>query len=305
MQELAPIALFTYNRPLHTRMCIEALLSNPEAALTDLHVYSDGWKTDADKAAVLKVRSYLGSIKGFKSVSVTEAPHNRGLAASVIAGVTEMTDRYGKVIAVEDDLLVSPHFLKFMNDALRLYADVPEVGNVHGHLFKMSGLPDTVLIRHADSWGWGTWKRAWDKFEPDGAKLLHQLKERGLCDVFDFGGRYPFSRMLQRQVNGEVDSWAIRWKASLLLNGMLSVQAGKSLVANNGFDETGTNCGGGELIPTEMYNGEVKCVKLDKIEESALARRKFERMYARYYNMCNKMCVAISYKLRRIFSKQI
>ena len=300
----APIALFAYNRPFHTRMCVESLLKNPQASHTDLFVFCDGWKDSRDREKVGETRRFAKGISGFKSVTVREASENRGLANSVIAGVTDVVNRYGRVIVVEDDLVFSPCFLKFMNTALDIFQDDERVGNVHGHLFKMRGLPDTFLISHADSWGWATWKRAWDKFEPSGEKLLRTLREKNLTKTFDFEGTYPFTRMLERQIAGLNNSWAIRWKASLLANGMLAANAGKSLVANNGFDETGTNCGGGELIPTELYGGEISCFRPNVIEECPLARLKFERMYRRYNSKLHKAWVMAMYhinKLKKIF----
>lgn len=299
----APIVLFAYNRPLHTRMCVESLLANPEAADSKLFVFSDGWKDEADRPRVEQVRGLAKGIRGFAAVEVREASENRGLANSVIAGVSEVVSRHGRVIVVEDDLVVSPHFLEFMNRALDLFENDERVGNVHGHLFRMRGLPDTFLISHADSWGWATWKRAWAKFEPDGSKLLAALRGRGLVGTFNFEGAYPFSRMLERQIAGKNNSWAIRWKASLLLSGMLAVNAGKSLVANNGFDETGTNCGGGELFPTDLYTGRVECFRPDSIEECPLARRKFERMYRFCNSKPHKAWVMARYQISKIRQK--
>lgn len=296
--ELAPIILFTYNRPHHSRMCIESLKANAEARESDLYIYSDGARGAADESGVRAVREYIHSVTGFRSVTVREAEHNRGLAASVISGVTEVIAERGRVIVVEDDLLLSPFFLRFMNDALTLYADEPRVGNVHGHLFRMHGLPDSFLIYHGDSWGWGTWKRAWDHFESDGSKLLSALRARGLCSTFDFGGAYPFTRMLERQIAGRNNSWAIRWKASLLLAGMLSVNAGRSLVGNNGFDESGTNCGGGELIPTDLNtDAPLTCSLPATITENNEARRKFRRMYRLYNSKLHKAWVMAKYKI--------
>lgn len=297
MKDLAPIILFTYNRPVHTRMCIESLKRNTEAASSDLYVYSDGPRTPADEAGVREVRKYIHSLSGFRSVTVREADRNRGLAESVIKGVTEVIAERGRMIAVEDDLILSPYFLRFMNEALTLFQDERRVGNVHGHLSRMHGLPDTFLIYHGDSWGWGTWKRAWDLFESDGKKLLTELKQRGLCSVFDFAGSYPYTRMLEKQIRGENNSWAIRWKATLLIRGLLSVNAGHSLVANNGFDASGTNCGAGELIPTDIYNAPVRCFRPDTIEECAEARRKFTLMYRIYNSKLHKAWVMAKYKI--------
>lgn len=303
MNTPAPIALFAYNRPLHTRMCVESLLRNPESAHTHLYVYCDGWKDSHDRAKVEQVRQYARQISGFASVTVNESPENRGLASSVIAGVTEVVNKFGRIIVVEDDLVFSPHFLKFMNSALSIFENEEKVGNVHGHLFRMHSLPDTFLIYHGDSWGWGTWKRAWDKFEPSGQKLLDTLREKNLIQKFNFGGAYPFSRMLERQIAGRNNSWAIRWKASLLINGLLAVNAGKSLVANNGFDETGTNCGGGELIPTELFGGELECFRPECIEESAQALRSFSRMYRWNNSKLHKAWVMGLFKIKKLQRK--
>lgn len=300
---MAPIVLFAYNRPFHTRMCVESLLANPEAAESPLFVFCDGWKGEADRPRVEQVRSYAKGIRGFAALEVCEAAENRGLARSVIAGVSQVVERYGRVIVVEDDLVVAPHFLEFMNRALTLFANDERVGNVHGHLFRMHGLPDTFLISHADSWGWATWQRAWAKFEPDGAKLLAALRERGLESSFNFEGAYPFTRMLERQIEGKNNSWAIRWKASLLVNGLLAVNAGKSLVVNNGFDETGTNCGGGDLFPTDLYTGRVECFRPESIEEWQPARRKFERMYRFYNSKPHKAWVMARYQLSKLRQK--
>ena len=139
MNNPAPIALFTYNRPLHTNMCVASLLKNPQAKDTDVCVFCDGWKNSRDREKVEETRRVARDIRGFKSVTVVEAKENRGLANSVIAGVTDVVNRFGRVIVVEDDLVFSPHFLEFMNSALELFENDYRVGNVHGHLFKMRG----------------------------------------------------------------------------------------------------------------------------------------------------------------------
>lgn len=298
----APIALFTYNRPLHTKMCVESLLGNPLASQSDLIVFCDGAKGADDTEKVIETRKFAKGIKGFKSVSVREAVQNRGLANSVIAGVTDVVNRYGRVIVVEDDLVFSTHFLEYMNRALDIFENDDSVGNVHGHLFRMHGLPDTFLIRHADSWGWATWKRAWALFEPSGEKLLQTMREKDLLNAFDFDGTYPFSRMLEKQIAGRNNSWAIRWKASLLINGKLAVNAGKSLVANNGFDDTGTNCGGGELIPTDLYEGEIECFRPGRIEENTEARHRFKKMYRHYNSKLHKAWVMGKYRITKLKS---
>jgi len=252
---LAPIVLFTYNRVAHTKTLINSLLANQEAADSDLYIFSDGSRNTEDEDAVQQVREYLHSISGFRSVTITEHPNNLGLAASVINGITAVLDENDCVIVLEDDLILSPYFLKFMNDALLTYADNPHVGCVNGHvlLTKNHG-KDFFFVYHADSWGWGTWKRAWQLFNSDAQDLLNQIESKNLNKAFDLDGSYPFTKMLKRQIAGEINSWAIRWRASLFINGKISINAARSLVLDNGFDGTGTHCGKGSLFPTKLFS---------------------------------------------------
>jgi hypothetical protein len=186
------------------------------------------------------------------------------------------------VIVVEDDLVVAPHFLQFMNDALDTYADEPRVGHIQACDFTQdSSLPDTFLIKWTGSWGWATWDRAWKMFNPDGRYLLQQIEQRGLSRKFDFDGKYGYTRMLRRQTEGKNNSWAIRWNASLFLNDILSLNVGRSLVQNEGFDGSGTNCGGGGLYSTSLYMERLTVKKISPIEESIVGRRAMTAYYAR------------------------
>ena len=165
--DTAPILLFVYNRPAHTRQALEALSRNTLAAASDLFIYSDAARSEADCAAVEEVRHIVREAKGFRQVHVTEREQNWGLARNIIDGVTTMVNRYGRVIVLEDDLVVAPHFLRFMNDALDIYADVPQVGHIQACDFTNDpSLPDTFLIKWTGSWGWATWKRAWQFLIP-------------------------------------------------------------------------------------------------------------------------------------------
>jgi len=278
----APILLLTYNRPQHTKNAIMSLLSNRLAAESDLFIYSDAPHTDADTPLVDETRRLIRNIKGFNSITIVERDKNWGLARNVIDGVTTLLDRYGEIIVVEDDLVVSPHFLQFMNDALEVYRNEPKVGHIQAHNFTNDNtLPDTFLIKWTGSWGWATWKRAWKHFNPDGTALLEELEKRRLTYRFDFNGKYGFTRMLRRQIEGKNNSWAIRWNASLFINDILSVNAGKSLVQNNGFDGSGTNCGGGNLYNTDMYQQPLAVEKITPIEENETARMAFVKYYGR------------------------
>ncbi len=293
---LSPILLFTYNRPEHTRMTLEALSNNHLSSRCELFIISDGYKSDADKEDVIRVRELIGSVKGFAKVHIEEQPYNLGLAKSVIEGVTRVVNKYGTVIVLEDDLITSPFFLTFMNDALKRYKNEEKIGHVHGYCFPLPQLPDAFLIKWTGSWGWATWKRAWDLFNSDGEALLAELIQKKQCKQFDFNGNYPFTRMLRRQVNNENDSWAIRWNATLFLNDILSLNAGKSLVQNIGFDGSGRHSGSDAIYTTHLHMTSLR-TEIEDIAENRDARRAFEK----YYGRTNSFLAKVTRRIRRFF----
>ena len=279
---LAPILLFTYNRLHHTCRCIESLLKNSLAKESDLFIYSDAAKDEAGKPAVEEVRRYIHSLQGFKQITIIERDENWGLARNIIDGVTTQVNKYGKVIVLEDDLVVAPFFLQFMNEALEVYKDELKVGHIQACDFTQdTTLPDTFLIKWTGSWGWATWERAWQHFNPNGKELLQELEQRKLTYTFDFNGKYGFTRMLRRQIEGKNNSWAIRWNASLFLKDILSLNVGRSLVQNEGFDGSGTNCGGGGLYASNLHLSRLDVQKISPIVEDKKARQAFVRYYAR------------------------
>ena len=278
----APILLFVYNRPEHTRRCIESLQKNSLASESSLFIYADGAKDSTQQEAVKDVRNYIRTIQGFKQITLIERDENWGLARNIIDGVTTQVNQYGKVIVLEDDLVVAPYFLAFMNDALEVYKNEPKVGHIQACDFTQDpSLPDTFLIKWTGSWGWATWDRAWKHFNPNGKELLQELEKRNLTRTFDFKGKYGFTRMLRRQIEGKNNSWAIRWNASLFLKDILSLNVGRSLVQNEGFDGSGTNCGGGGLYASHLYLDLLPVTPISPIEENREARKAFMRYYAR------------------------
>lgn len=239
----APIALFAYARPWHTRQALDALLRNPEAPETDLVAFCDAARHPGVAEPVAQVRALLRGVTGFRSVRLVEREQNLGLARSIISGVGEVLDAHGQVIVVEDDLVVSPYFLAYMNEGLRRYADDARVASIHAYQYPLDRpVPPLFFLRGADCWGWATWSRAWRHFRPDAAQLAAQLQQQGLVRSFDMDGRYPFHRMLRRQAAGQLDSWAIRWHASAWLDGMLTLYPGRSHALNIGADGSGTHC---------------------------------------------------------------
>ncbi len=281
MSDFAPIALFVYNRPEHVRRTLDALAANELASESDLIVFSDGPKNADDMEAVSAVRRTVGDASGFASVRVIESPVNKGLAASIISGVSKVLEDCRRIIVVEDDLLTSPYFLKFMNKALDFYEDEVKVCSIHGYTPPVDAeLPETFFIRGADCWGWATWKRAWDLFESDGRKLLDALDQESLSDAFDFDGAYPFRKMLEDQMAGRNDSWAIRWYASVFLAGGLTLYPGKSLVANIGLDASGAHGDDTLLCDVELSDRPIRIGEC-AVAEDVAAREALRGFYAK------------------------
>lgn len=240
----APIALFVYNRPMHMRQTVEALLTNAEAAQTPLHVFSDAPRDTAARQAVAEVRTYIRSIAGFKSVTIIERETNFGLALSIIDGVTRLCEEYGRVIVLEDDLVTSPHFLAFMNDALTRYENEDRVMQVAGYMFPMelNICEDALLLPFISSWGWATWQRAWQHFDAEAKGYEKLASDHVLRKQFDLEGHYNYFKMLRAQQQGKADSWAIRWYLSVFLCKGLALYPKLTLVRNFGFDGSGVNC---------------------------------------------------------------
>lgn len=280
---LAPILLFVYNRPEHVKRTLAALEQNILAKESELFIYSDAARSPQDEASVTEVRKIIRTaLPFFKQVNIIERETNWGLARSIIDGVTTQINRYERVIVLEDDLIVAPYFLKFMNDALDTYQHEEKVGHIQACDFTQdASLPDTFLIKWTGSWGWATWKRAWKYFNPDGKALLEELQRRKLTYTFDFNGKYGYTRMLRRQTEGKNNSWAIRWNASLFLNDILSLNVGKSLVQNEGFDGSGTNCGGGNLYASQLWMNPIQVHRISPATENLQARNAYVRYYAR------------------------
>ncbi|MDD8017203.1 MAG: glycosyltransferase [Bacteroidota bacterium] len=242
MNRCAPIALFVYNRLTHVERAVEALKRNELMEESDLFIFSDAWKKNDLPQSVADVRLFIHTISGFKSVTIIERDKNYGLANSIIEGVSSLVDRFGKVIVVEDDLVTSKYFLRYMNEALTKYEHEEKIISIHGYCYPTKQkLPETFFLCGADCWGWATWKRAWKFFEHDGGKLLNRLQEKELQHRFDFDGTYNYTKMLKKQIAGTVDSWAVRWHASAFLHDKLTLYPGRSLVNNIGGDDLGTH----------------------------------------------------------------
>jgi GT2 family glycosyltransferase len=244
MTPLATIALFAYNRPMHVRRTVESLLANELAVASDLYIFSDGPKSLAQQPVIADVRRYAKSVSGFRSVTVVERDENRGLANSIIDGTTRLTTEFGRVIVLEDDLVVSPRFLEYMNRALDRYQSEDAVMQVSGYMFPIDIAADTdaFFMPFTTSWGWATWQRAWRHFDPAMKAFDALATNRQLRDSFNLYGAYDYFHLLERQRRGRIDSWAIRWYLSVFMRGGLTLYPARALVRNTGFDGSGTHC---------------------------------------------------------------
>lgn len=244
MQNLAPIALFVYNRPQHTERTLKFLQQNELAAESRLFIFSDGAKNPHDEEKVAEVRSIIKKVDGFKSVKIFEKKENSGLANAVIAGVTKLIDDYGQVIVFEDDLVTSPHTLTYFNEALNCYRNEDKVMHIGAYMYplKTKNLPQSFFFRAATSWGWATWGRAWKNFEPDIDTLISQFDHKKKA-AFSIDNTMNFWKQMQEFKKGKNNSWAIRWYASIFLKGGLTLNPSQSLVNNIGHDGTGVHSG--------------------------------------------------------------
>ena len=317
--QYAPIALFTYNRADHTKQAVESLLKNAEAKYSDLFIFSDGPKNEKAVEGVKKNREYIRSFKndndtltlryadatitsGFRSVTIIEREKNWGLANSLLAGITEIVNKYGRVIVVEDDLILSPYFLKFMNEALEKYKDEEKVASISAFLNPVEGeVPETFFLRYFACWGWATWKRGWDLLINDDRELLRRLRWKK--NDFNIGGTGPFYGILYCDKVGLNDSWAVRFYASQFLAGKLQLFPGRTLAIQTGTDGSGTHSASEDSKYDGMQVSQVPIELNDiPIEES----KKMYDSYSRFYGEgTNKYTIKYQYGRFKSFVRRL
>lgn len=259
MNNLAPIVVFAYNRPDHLRQTLEALAKNDLASESVLCVYCDGAKVNATKEQLAKVSTtqsfaiqYAETAKRqglFKDIYVVCAEKNKGLANSIICGVTDVINQYGRVIVLEDDLLTSPYFLKYMNEALDFYESRPGVMSISANrppVHKMeipSDYPYDVFVNlRSYSTGWATWKDRWNRVDWSLDYLNDFLSHPEQVEAFNRGGD-DMTDMLCLQRDGKIDSWAIRFGFAHFKEHCVAILPCVSYVDNIGFDGTGIHSG--------------------------------------------------------------
>ena len=286
MREKAPIILFVYNRPWHTQQTVEALQKNDLALESDLYIFADGSKKDAteeQKEKIQQVRKYIHNISGFKSVTIFEKEKNCGLANSVIAGTTEIINKFGKVIVVEDDLVTSKYFLKFMNEALDFFENNERIFSVSGYAYpaKTMEIPrnykhDIYLSYRHGSWGWGTWQNRWNSVDWKVSDFNDFSQNADFQKTFNRGGA-DMSGMLKDQMEGKIDSWAIRFDYSLFKQNKFNIRPVKSLVNNVGLDNSGTHTGIDEKLVNRLDDHFLP--KIESIETNKTILKNFRRVF--------------------------
>jgi hypothetical protein len=245
----SPIALFTYNRPLHTQKTIEALQNNTLAKDSILYIFSDAAKNEGQESKVNEVRKYIHTIQGFKKVIIIESKYNKGLAKSIIEGGSKIVNQHNRVIVLEDDLITSPVFLEYMNNMLDIYQNIENVYSVTGYHYPPSlmRIPsdyqyDVYFNQRAASWSWGTWKNRWENVDWDIKDFDEFKNNKQSQKKFNQGGN-DMSNMLIAQMSGKIDSWAIRWCYHHFKKDGYCVYPINSYVSNIGHDGTGVHCG--------------------------------------------------------------
>lgn len=244
IKSLAPICLFVYSRLNETKQTVESLQRNILAPESELFIFSDGEKDESNRYDVSVVRKYIHTITGFKSVTIFESKFNKGLANSIISGVTQIVNQFGKVIVLEDDLILSRNFLNFMNEALNYYKHSPRILNVSGYSFDLEYPEDykydVAFAYRFSSWGWGTWKDRWEQI--DWEMKDYPRYRWNILKLFRFmRGGSDLVKMLRRQMQGEIDSWAIRFDYHHFKHDLLDVFPVKSKVLYNGFTSGATH----------------------------------------------------------------
>lgn len=241
---LAPIVLFAFNRPEHTARTLDALSKNELARESDLIVYLDGPRNEADLVLIEKVHQVILSFKGFKSITVNKNSSNVGLAANIITGVTKVINKFGRIIVMEDDLVTSPKFLNYMNDGLNYYSEEKRIWHISGftEFINVNRPNDSFLLRAMYCWGWATWSDRWVRFERNPEALIDTFTPE-MIERFNLDNCMNFWSQVLLNASGKINTWAIFWYASIFKHEGLCLNPYNSYVQNIGFDGSGVHCG--------------------------------------------------------------
>lgn len=278
----APICLFTYARPQHASLVVNALKLSPLATSSILYVFSDAPKTDEAVSNVLDVREMLHSIDGFAEVKIVEREKNVGLARNIQEGVSEVIARHGRAIILEDDTVPSVQFLDYMNRALDKFETDPKVWHVSGysHPIDATGLSDVYLSRFMNCWGWATWADRWAHYVKNPLELKATWSDEHI-HRFNLDGKLPYWRQVEANISGEIDTWAIFWYATIFAEDGLCLNPTRSLVSNIGHDGTGENCGVSDLnfhaTPDQNFRPNLDLPALQEDVEAIIRVKRYVR----------------------------
>jgi hypothetical protein len=290
----APIVLFVYNRPWHTQQTIEALQRNELAQESELFIYADAPKNSEAQKGVDEVRSYIDTLKGFKKITIVKREKNWGLANSIIDGVTSIVNQYGKIIVLEDDLVTSPYFLRFMNDALDFYENNKKVWHISAWNYPIDkkGLDDVFLWRVMNCWGWATWADRWQYYERDIDKTVAQFSRNDI-KKFNVDGVENFWGQVLLNKKGVIHTWAIFWYATIFKHGGLCLNPTQTFVENIGHDGTGEHCSQNESFKSDISYQKTLNLQAN-IEENIEVLRRIKAFFKAqkksfFYRVINKI----------------
>lgn len=275
-----PIIIFAYNRPAHLKRLIDSLRRNPECADADLYVFADGAKAD-DDADVSAVREIIHKIDGFRTVTPTFREKNIGLAANIIDGVSSTINRHGTAIVLEDDLVVTPHFIKYMRAALNHYKD-SNAFSIAGYSPRID-VPtdykyDTYAIMRNCSWGWATWQDRWNQVNWDVKDFAEFFADNEAVKKFNQAGN-DLSTMLLKQQKGQIGSWSIRFCYAAFRLQMPTIYPVRSLVTNGGADGSGSNVGSTSKYNTSTFETLGEIHFCDNLDINPLILKSFRKTY--------------------------
>ena len=283
---LVPIVLFVYNRLWHTQQTVEALRKNYSAAESDLFIFADGPKenaTEEQKEKIRQVREYIHQITGFKQITIHESAQNIGCANSIIAGISSVLREHEKIIVVEDDIVTSKYFLKFMNEALDFFENDERIFSVSGYTYpsKTMEIPknyknDIYLSYRHGAWGWGTWKNRWESVDWEVSDFADFLNNKKSQKAFNRGGA-DMSGMLKDQMEEKIDAWDIRFDYSLFKQDKFNIRPVKSLVTNVGLDNSGTHSRADEKLITILNDNFQP--QIETIEPNKTILKNFRRVF--------------------------
>ena len=244
---MSPICLFVYKRYDTTKLMLESLLACPECADSELYVFMDEARNDSEADDVEKVRALFDNLQGFKAIHPYPARMNKGMARSVIDGVTTVLEKHESIIVLEDDLVVAPDFLTFMNAALEAYRDRSDIWSISGYTPNLKEIEQydknsVFLVPRAQCWGWATWSDRWETVDWEVSDFNYLARNKKRRKAFDMGGNDLF-RTLEMEHRERIESWAVRWAYAASKQKMWTVNPMLSKVQNIGLKSSTSHVG--------------------------------------------------------------